>query len=124
MGRSRTSAIIGCRSPNWEIEGPVVTMSMMASAVKTDILVVRSGKRADAIEITERVQHVVHESGIGTGLCQVYVPHTTAGVLINENADPDALSAILSTLEAPVPWDNAYRHPQANPPAPTHAHLL
>jgi secondary thiamine-phosphate synthase enzyme len=96
----------------------------MASAVKTDVLVVRSGKRADAIEITDRVQHVVRESGIETGLCQVYVPHTTAGVFINENADPDALSDILSTLEALVPWENGYRHAEGNAAAHIKATLV
>ena len=93
-------------------------------AVKTDVLAVRSGKRADAIEITDRVQHVVRESGIETGLCQVYVPHTTAGVFINENADPDALSDILSTLEALVPWDNGYRHAEGNAAAHIKATLV
>src|SRR5260370_37884729 len=118
MGRSRTSAIIGCRSPTWEIQEPVVTMSMMASAVKTDILVVRSGKRADAIEITEQVQHVVRESGVETGLCQVYVPHTTAGGFINENADPNALQDILNTLEALVPLEDGHRPAQGNAAVP------
>lgn len=96
----------------------------MASAVKTDVLVVRSSKRADAVEITDRVQHVVRESGIETGLCQVYVPHTTAGVFINENADPDALSDILSTLEALVPWENGYRHAEGNAAAHIKASLV
>lgn len=99
-------------------------MSLMASAVKTDVLVVRSSKRADAVEITDRVQHVVRESGIETGLCQVYVPHTTAGVFINENADPDALSDILSTLEALVPWENGYRHAEGNAAAHIKASLV
>jgi len=86
----------------------------MVSAAKTDTLVVRSGKRADAIEITDRVEQVVRESGVQTGLCQIYVPHTTAGVFINENADPDALSDLLHTLEALVPWENGYRHAEGN----------
>jgi secondary thiamine-phosphate synthase enzyme len=89
-------------------------MSCMGSAAKIDMLEVRSGTRADAIDITDRVQQVVRESGIQTGLCQIYVPHTTAGVFINENADPDALSDILHTLEALVPWENGYRHAEGN----------
>jgi secondary thiamine-phosphate synthase enzyme len=96
----------------------------MVSAAKTDILEVRSGKRADAIEITERVQHVVRESGVQTGLCQVYVPHTTAGVFINENADPDALTDILQTLEALVPWENGYQHAEGNAAAHIKATLV
>jgi secondary thiamine-phosphate synthase enzyme len=99
-------------------------MSCMASAAKTDTLVVRSGKRADAIEITDRVQDVVRESGIDSGLCHVYVPHTTAGVFINENADPDALSDILNTLESLVPWENGYRHAEGNAAAHIKATLV
>jgi secondary thiamine-phosphate synthase enzyme len=99
-------------------------MSWMAGAARTDILTVRSGKRADAIEITDRVQQVVHESGVESGLCQVFVPHTTAGVFINENADPDALSDILNTLEALVPWENGYRHAEGNAAAHIKASLV
>jgi secondary thiamine-phosphate synthase enzyme len=99
-------------------------MSCMASAPKTDTLMVRSGKRADAIEITDRVQHVVRESGIQSGLCHVYVPHTTAGVFINENADPDALADILTTLESLVPWENGYRHAEGNAAAHIKATLV
>ena len=89
-------------------------MSCMASPAKTDTLMVRTRKRADAIDITERVQDVVRESGVTSGLCHVYVPHTTAGVFINENADPDALADILNTLEQLVPWDDGYRHAEGN----------
>jgi secondary thiamine-phosphate synthase enzyme len=99
-------------------------MSFMGSAAKIDTLEVRSGRRADAIDITERVQEVVRESGVQTGLCQVYVPHTTAGVFINENADPDALSDILATLEALVPWENGYRHAEGNAAAHIKATLV
>ena len=99
-------------------------MLCMGSAAKTDTLVVRSGKRADAIEITDRVEQVVRESGVQTGLCQIYVPHTTAGVFINENADPDALSDLLQTLEALVPWENGYRHAEGNAAAHIKAALV
>jgi secondary thiamine-phosphate synthase enzyme len=96
----------------------------MASTAKADTLTIRSGKRSDAIEITERVQQVVRESGVESGLCQVYVPHTTAGVFINENADPDALRDILDTLEALVPWENGYRHAEGNAAAHIKASLV
>jgi secondary thiamine-phosphate synthase enzyme len=96
----------------------------MASAAKTDTLTVRSKTRADAIEITDRVEQVVRESGVQTGLCQIYVPHTTAGVFINENADPDALSDLLHTLEALVPWEDGYRHAEGNAAAHIKATLV
>ena len=99
-------------------------MSCMASAAKTDTVTIRSGKRADAIEITDRVQQVVRESGVESGVCQVYVPHTTAGVFINENADPDALRDILATLEALVPWESDYRHAEGNAAAHIKASLV
>jgi len=96
----------------------------MGSAAKVDTLDVRSGRRADAIDITDRVQEVVRESGVQTGLCQVYVPHTTAGVFINENADPDALSDILARLEALVPWEDGYQHAEGNAAAHIKATLV
>jgi len=96
----------------------------MASTAKTDTLTIRSGKRSDAIEITELVQRVVGESGVETGLCQVYVPHTTAGIFINENADPDALQDLLNTLESLVPWENGYRHAEGNAAAHIKASLV
>ena len=89
-------------------------MSCMVSAAKTDRLVVRSSAHAELIDITERVDRVVSQSGVVSGLCHVYVPHTTAGVLVNENADPDILSDFLTTLERLVPWDNGYRHAEGN----------
>ena len=99
-------------------------MSFMGSAAKVDTLDVRTGRRADAIDITDRVQEVVRESGVQTGLCQVYVPHTTAGVFINENADPDALSDILARLEALVPWEDGYQHAEGNAAAHIKATLV
>ena len=99
-------------------------MSCVASAAKNDTLTIQTGKRPDAIDITARVDHVVRESGVETGLCQVYVPHTTAGVFINENADPDALRDILNTLEALVPWENDYRHAEGNAAAHIKASLV
>jgi secondary thiamine-phosphate synthase enzyme len=86
----------------------------MVGAPKTDRVTVRSSMHAELIEVTERVERVVSESGVVSGLCHVYVPHTTAGVLVNENADPDILADFLATLERLVPWDNGYRHAEGN----------
>ena len=91
------------------------TMEPMATRTKVETLTVRSRKRSDALEITERVASLVRESGISEGLCQVFVPHTTAGIFINENADPDVLSDLLNTLDSLVPWEDArYRHTEGN----------
>jgi len=60
-------------------------------------LTVRSQHKADVIDVTDRVQQVVRESGVQAGLCHVYVAHTTAGVFINENDDPDVMTDVLTT---------------------------
>ena len=86
----------------------------MVSLPKTDRVTVRSSKHEELIDVTELVERVVSQSGVVSGLCHVYVPHTTAGVLVNENADPDILSDFLTTLERLVPWDNGYRHAEGN----------
>jgi secondary thiamine-phosphate synthase enzyme len=56
----------------------------------------------------------VTDSGVKTGICHVYVPHTTAGVFLNENADPDVMADVLATLDALVPWESHYRHAEGN----------
>ena len=85
----------------------------MSTPAKTDTLTVRSREHDDVIDVTDQVAQVVSESGVTTGLCHVYVPHTTAGVFINENADPDVTGQV-ARLEALVPWDNHYRHAEGN----------
>ena len=75
--------------------------------------VVSSG-RAEMVDITGRVKKVVEQSGISDGACLVYVPHTTAGITINENADTDVVTDILAGLERLVPRNAGYRHSEGN----------
>jgi secondary thiamine-phosphate synthase enzyme len=96
----------------------------MATEVKSERLSVRSRKQADVVDITERVQEVVRDSRVSTGLCQVFVQHTTAGVFINENADPDVMDDFLSTLDRLVPWENDYAHAEGNAAAHIKASLI
>ena len=77
-------------------------------------LSVQSSKRAEVIDLTERVGAVVEQSGLRSGLCHLYVPHTTAGIFINENADPDVMKDLLTTLDRLVPWANGYQHAEGN----------
>lgn len=74
----------------------------------------RTTRHSEMIDITNRVRKILRETGLQVGLCIVYVPHTTAGVTINENADPDVPADILSSLNRIVPLDNAYRHREGN----------
>ena len=96
----------------------------MAGGRRTVRLTVSTGKQADVIDITERVQQAVSESKVDSGLCHVYVPHTTAGVFINENADPDVMDDLLSTLDRLVPWQNQYRHAEGNAAAHIKASIV
>lgn len=83
------------------------------------IFAVRTTKDQQFIEITKDVQRVVDEEGVNDGLAIVYVPHTTAGVTINENGDPDVLRDILTNLERVFPVQGDYRHYEGN----SHAHI-
>ncbi len=65
-------------------------------------------------DITNRVGEAVRRSGVDEGICHIYVPHTTAGVTINEHADPDVGRDILAKLEALVPARGNYRHVEGN----------
>jgi secondary thiamine-phosphate synthase enzyme len=86
----------------------------MGDGARVERLAVRSRKQAEAIDVTEKVQGLVARSGIKTGLCHVYVQHTTAGVFINENADPDVMDDFLTTLDRLVPWEGDYQHAEGN----------
>ena len=67
------------------------------------------------VDITRRVTRIVVQSGVTNGHVTVYVPHTTAGVTVNENADPDVVHDILAALDAAVPWERGfYRHSEGN----------
>jgi secondary thiamine-phosphate synthase enzyme len=77
-------------------------------------LSVRTSNRVELIDITHMIQKVVSESKIKSGLCIVYVPHTTAAVTINENADPSVQHDITSELNKIIPFDDNYSHLEGN----------
>ena len=65
-------------------------------------------------DVTEQVADAVRQSGVVEGVCHLFVPHTTAGLVINENADPDVGRDLLEKLEALVPSDASYHHLEGN----------
>jgi secondary thiamine-phosphate synthase enzyme len=76
---------------------------------------VRTSKESELVIITDRVQAAVDHSGLKSGVCYVYVPHTTAAVTINENADPMVPHDILLAVDKLIPMrDPGYRHMEAN----------
>lgn len=76
------------------------------------------------VDITARVQQVVDETGVADGVCTVFVPHTTAGVTINENADPDVQHDMLLALDRMVPDRPEFRHAEGNSTAHVKASLM
>lgn len=79
-----------------------------------ETLNVRTGGRTDLIDITARVAEAVAGSGASDGVCLVYVPHTTAAVTINENADPSVPRDIEMELDKVIPWRDGYAHGEGN----------
>ena len=75
---------------------------------------IRTRRRTDMIDITAKVREAVRAEGRASGICTVFVPHTTAGVTINENADPDVRRDILAELEKVIPFDDHYTHGEGN----------
>ena len=75
---------------------------------------VRTARRAQLVDITERVAEAVEKSEVADGLCHVFIPHTTAGVTINEGADPDVAADVASHLAELVPKEAAFEHAEGN----------
>ena len=80
----------------------------------TKTINIKTRTRTEFIDITSDVKEIVHGSGIKSGVCYVYVPHTTAGVTINEGADPAVVKDILSTLNKLIPQNKNYLHMEGN----------
>ena len=83
-----------------------------------------SKKRNEMIDITRDVQEIVIEEDINNGLAVIYVPHTTAGVTINEGADPSVQRDIIETLKRIIPESGDYRHMEGNSDAHIKASLM
>jgi secondary thiamine-phosphate synthase enzyme len=85
------------------------------TGMHTTTLTVNTPSRDAMINVTDAVRQAIAESNIADGLVNVYVPHTTAAVTINENADPDVIHDVLTQLDAMVPWrEGFYRHGEGN----------
>jgi secondary thiamine-phosphate synthase enzyme len=76
------------------------------------------------LDITRQVQDKITQSGVDKGICIVFVPHTTAAVTINENADPDVQIDFMKEINKIVPWEDNYRHCEGNSSAHLKASLM
>jgi len=91
---------------------------------KTLTLDVKTSRRTQLLNVTPEVQQIVSSSAIASGVCHLYVPHTTAGITINEADDPDVARDIEATLDRLVPRDASYRHAEGNADSHIKASLI
>jgi secondary thiamine-phosphate synthase enzyme len=82
--------------------------------MKWTTIEVQTGSRTQLLDITGLLDGELKKSGVENGICYVYMPHTTAGLTINENADPDVARDILAGLARQVPAKGDYRHAEGN----------
>ena len=75
---------------------------------------VESRHRVEMIDITGKVRKAIRDGGIESGIAVLFVPHTTAAVTINENADPDVVRDMVTELNRIVPFEDGYRHAEGN----------
>jgi secondary thiamine-phosphate synthase enzyme len=87
-------------------------------------LSVRTNKQVEFVKITSQIQRLVDQSGVKEGVCYAYVPHTTAGLTINEGADPDVVRDIIMELNKIVPFEDGYFHREGNSAAHIKASLI
>jgi len=81
---------------------------------RVQVLEVKTSRRTQLLDVTSEVERLVATSGVRHGVCHLYVPHTTAGVTVNEADDPDVARDIEATLDRLVPHGGPYRHAEGN----------
>lgn len=75
---------------------------------------IKTTVRTEMINITRDIERMLSDSNIKNGLCHIFVPHTTAGITINEGADPSVAEDIVSAFKKLIPWEGGYRHLEGN----------
>jgi secondary thiamine-phosphate synthase enzyme len=79
-----------------------------------ETLRVTTERRTQLVDVTAQVERVVRAAGVASGVCHLYVPHTTAAVMINEHADPDVATDLEGVFDRLVPHAGPYRHSEGN----------
>jgi secondary thiamine-phosphate synthase enzyme len=88
------------------------------------ILEVKTSKKIEFIDITNQIYKILKEENIKNGICYLFIPHTTAGITINENADPSVKEDIINMLNKIVPENWNYEHLEGNSPAHIKSSLI
>ncbi len=92
--------------------------------MKKEILTLKTSARTEFLPLFQKVQGILSGWGVKDGLCVFYVPHTTAGIFVNEGCDPDVIRDIQNTLDRLVPWQGGYHHIEGNSAAHIKATLV
>lgn len=79
-----------------------------------ELLRVKTARRTQLVDVTQEVEKAVEQAGVDSGVCYVYVPHTTAGVMVNEHFDPDVATDLEGVFDRLVPRVGPYRHAEGN----------
>ena len=82
--------------------------------MKPITLSIKTTSHTQMLDITRLVQDAVTDSGVKSGICTIFIPHTTAAVTINENADPDVVRDFTMEINKIVPWEDGYHHMEGN----------
>ncbi len=92
--------------------------------MKKETLSIRTKSRTDLVAITSEVRSAIKKMNISNGICTIYIPHTTAAILINEGYDPDVMRDVDTTLEKLIPWTAGYAHSEGNAAAHIKASII
>lgn len=87
-------------------------------------LSLRTNSHTEFLNIDREIQNVITDSGLAEGVCHIFIPHTTAGITINENADPDVTKDMEKILDKVVPWTDDYDHAEGNSAAHVKASMM
>src|SRR6056297_493478 len=83
------------------------------------IMNIKTNRREEFVDITDEINQIIQKSPIKNGIVHIFVKHTTAGITINENSDPDVASDIIRTMDEVIPYKSNYKHREGN----SHAHI-
>jgi secondary thiamine-phosphate synthase enzyme len=116
-GRDNDPEICRTDSLVYRDGGPLIARSQPAKnshRVARRVIELEASRRTHLVDITSEIQKIVAEAGCATGSCHLYVPHTTAGIIVNEGDDPDVGGDIEATLDRLAPREASYRHREGN----------
>ena len=83
------------------------------------IININTNKREEFVDITDKIAQIIQKSSIQKGIVHIFVQHTTSGITINENVDPDVVKDMIKTMDEIIPYKNNYKHAEGN----SHAHI-